>query len=344
MPKEIGTPIAKILQFASSRPHPSCVIQIPRILILILVLSFSNLSLADHVDYERSLVLAAENGSKTNVERAVRNGANVNSIVKVHGYEELTPLMAACLSSRLDILEFLLRNGAEIDLRTSHRETALIIASAKGDIETVEFLLKHGANADIQDNTGKVAAIRAAERGNFSVVKLLTKEKTPTGLPSAMLIGSAREGNVETLKEMIRKGANLNAEAEGGGTALMAASVHCKARIVSILLRAGANVNYQTSIGGETALHWARDGGCLEVIKVLINAGANPNIKDTGFGWTPLMWAANDGDINSVKLLLQNGSNPNIESGSGETAENLAKGAVARGMAEEDLIHLFKKQ
>jgi ankyrin repeat protein len=74
------------------------------------------------------------------------------------------------------------------------------------------------------------------------------------------------------------------------------------------LLDKGANVN---AIGkdGWTALHWAvRDAGAPAVIKLLLEKGAKPNVVTSDFGYSPLVYAAERGRLSIVKMLLEAGA------------------------------------
>jgi len=280
------------------------------------------------------LVRAAREARLSVVTKMVRAGAALNVTAELDG-ENISPLMAACRSANLKVIEFLLQNGARVDFRNPTGETALIIASAKGDLETVLLLRKYGADTRLKDNTGRDAAIRAAEKGNFEIAELLaTPDESQESFNAAMLIGAAAEGEIAILQRMIAKKANVNARAIGGETALEAAAVNCRSKIVDTLLRAGADVN----IGYNSPLHYATENGCIETMEILLRGGANINGIERGSGWTPLMVASNNGNPEAVRLLLSYGSDPNAETASKETALSIARWAIARGAGSEEVV------
>jgi ankyrin repeat protein len=56
-----------------------------------------------------------------------------------------------------DMLEVLLDNGADVNMRTDEGRTALMQAAAYGSVKTVRFLLTRGADRNLQDNEGRTA-------------------------------------------------------------------------------------------------------------------------------------------------------------------------------------------
>jgi hypothetical protein len=76
---------------------------------------------------------------------------------------------------------------------------------------------------------------------------------------------------------------------------------------VKALLGKGADVNAKTRYGA-TALSFACDRGNLEVVKVLIEHGADVNVKDTFYQATPLVWAISRNHAEIVTLLLDKGA------------------------------------
>ena len=103
------------------------------------------------------------------------------------------------------------------------------------------------------------------------------------------------------------------------------------------LVTAGADVNGPDAVGG-TPLYWAARGGHAfgphrcgtedptrpAVIATLIELGANPNVQDRrpripggASGWTPLFVALHHEQFKSAQVLLEHGADPNIRSDQG---------------------------
>ncbi|HET6373542.1 MAG TPA: ankyrin repeat domain-containing protein [Candidatus Polarisedimenticolia bacterium] len=76
---------------------------------------------------------------------------------------------------------------------------------------------------------------------------------------------------------------------------------------VKSLLGKGAEVNAATEFGA-TPLILAADRGHVEVVKALLAGGADVNKKDTTYDSSPIVWAAYNGHAAVVALLLQSGA------------------------------------
>ena len=88
------------------------------------------------------------------------------------------------------------------------------------------------------------------------------------------LLDSAKYGNANRVKSLIKQGANVNAKDENGWTALMWASMLGHFEIVKILVENGADINVRDK-NGFTALTEATRGEYVEVAKYLKSKGAN---------------------------------------------------------------------
>jgi ankyrin repeat protein len=87
------------------------------------------------------------------------------------------------------------------------------------------------------------------------------------------LLEAVRLNEIEEVKKLIEKGADVNVVDEYGATALYWASYKGHSEIVKILIEAGADVNV-VNRDGETALYWTSSWGYSEIVKILKEAGA----------------------------------------------------------------------
>ena len=111
-------------------------------------------------------------------------------------------------------------------------------------------------------------------------------------------------GDVSKVREMLSDGIPVNVRDESDGfTALHhgAMNVTKIADVVNELLKNGANVNAQTKFG-QTPLHWAANCNHIDIMKTLLQHGADPTIPNYK-GETPLIWARNKGYEGAMSLL-----------------------------------------
>ena len=143
---------------------------------------------------------------------------------------------------------------------------------------------------------------------------------------------AAARGDIETVQDLLRNGADVNTAQGDGMTALHWAAERGDAKLAEVLVYSGANVNAGTRIGRYTPLHLASRGGHGDVVLALLRAKANPNATTTNSGVTPLHLAALAGKADVVAALLRSGADVNAKEASwGQTPLIFA---ASRGQVE----------
>jgi len=102
-----------------------------------------------------------------NIKLLIKNGANINTQdkyifedkngVRLLSTGQTTPLMFACMLKPVKIVEFLLKKGADPNLKSSTGQTALMMATIRGRFEIVKLLLEYGADFNIKDHNNTKA-------------------------------------------------------------------------------------------------------------------------------------------------------------------------------------------
>jgi ankyrin repeat protein len=140
------------------------------------------------------------------------------------------------------------------------------------------------------------------------------------GSNDAPVAEAAMSGDRDTVRSLLKEGADVNAAMGDGMTALHWAARKGDVELAQMLLYAGANVKAMTRLGNYTPVLMASETGNAKMIEMLLKAGASAKDTTTN-GTTPLMLAAVAGRADAVKLLLDAGADPNVtESARGETA------------------------
>jgi ankyrin repeat protein len=139
------------------------------------------------------------------------------------------------------------------------------------------------------------------------------------------LMIAARAGQVEAVKRLLARGANMDANCNWGVTALMLAAQYDHQDVARILLAHGADPNRRAPKGG-TALWYAlqeSDVSC-SMIELLVAGGADPDARSAQ-GDTPLMTAASTGNAAIVRLLLEHGAG----AGTGALRRSMIRGCTS---------------
>jgi len=130
---------------------------------------------------------AAFRGDAGQVKRLVEQGHNINYAL---GDGE-TALTSAVRGGRVDIVRFLLANGADANKQNwlSDR-TPLMFAANSGDTEMIKILLDHGADAcrTVKYSDNETAQRIAESKHNLAVAQYLASHsecKLPPRLPVA---------------------------------------------------------------------------------------------------------------------------------------------------------------
>jgi hypothetical protein len=123
-------------------------------------------------------------------------------------------------------------------------------------------------------------------------------------LATPALHAAAQEGSASGVRELLDRGAAVDARASNGATALHYAAGlgHCDA--ADELLRGGAAIDARVSDKGGTPLHMAAGAGHERAVTLLVGRGAGLELLDE-HGLTPIQLAARLGRSGIVRLLDQ---------------------------------------
>ncbi len=125
--------------------------------------------------------------------------------------------------------------------------------------------------------------------------------------PDSRVADAAMRGDLDTVRELVEAGADVNAPRGDGMTALHWAAVHGNVGMARLLLGAGADPESATRLGAHRPLHVASREGSGEIVAFLVRAGADAGaVTETGV--TPLHFAAAAGTVDAVRALIEHGS------------------------------------
>ena len=111
----------------------------------------------------------ARNGTVEQAKVLLNQDAEIFNTVNEGGY---SPLMLACYRGNIKVAQFLMENGADINVKSS-MGSPLMAAVVKGNIEIVKALLAKKADVNATDANGITALIYAVQFRNEEILKLL---------------------------------------------------------------------------------------------------------------------------------------------------------------------------
>ncbi|XP_032240615.1 palmitoyltransferase ZDHHC17 isoform X2 [Nematostella vectensis] len=210
-----------------------------------------------HLDYSQfDLTKAVQYGIVSRVQELVEKEGVSPGIADT---ENITPLHWAAINNRIDIAEYLILKGADVDHQGGILNASpLHWAIRQGHLGMVVCLMKHKADPTIQDVEGCTALHAAAQNGQTSIMAYL-----------------------------LAKGMDVDLPDKNGMTPLMWAAYRCfSVDAVRMLVTMGASVNKTDSVHSNTALHWAVSSNNHNVIHPIAKAGASIDLVNAK-GETP---------------------------------------------------------
>ena len=204
-----------------------------------------------------ALFLAARSdGSAEIVKRLIAAGADVHAVDGA----KMTILHAAAAGDDAETLRLIVNAGVGVNAVDFAGFTPLIYAASNRNVAAVRLLLAKGADVNVRSGDGSFQKVKAGAiaLGHWAPLTASVALATP-----------------ELVKTLLDAGASLQTTDVRGMTPLMLAVANDRQNIdvIRMLIARGADVNAK-SRAGETALDWAVKIGAKPAIEALRGAGA----------------------------------------------------------------------
>jgi len=279
-----------------------------------------------------ALIGAAIYGDPSTLRFLLQHSANPD-LQDTYGH---TALMLAAGNGHEACVQALLRAKANTELVDTTGRTALEHAEIMGHTAIAQLIRQHAAPPqpaaaapDTPLDAGEPAEsstaslppeiYESARRGELrKVVEWLRKGGAVDALASSttttdgrvstfgLLHAAAANDHLEMVRELLKRGANVDLTSSLGLTALMNAAGHGRLSILLVLLQHSANPDLQNTYG-VTALMLAVLGGHEACVQALLRADANTELLDK-HGDTALQLAKAQGHTAIAQLLRQHAS------------------------------------
>jgi ankyrin repeat protein len=191
------------------------------------------------------------------------------------------PIIAAAARGDIELIDLLLKRGANIDASYSPGRTALFEALFSQKLGTAKFLIEHGANVNVADEAGTTYAMIAASWRNPEFLNCLLESGASVTAENrfgqGLLSNAARAGNLQRVQDLMSRGARIEATGKSGTEALRWAIEGQNPAIVSLFIKQGVDVNAHIPYESITLLQKAEQLGNQQIIALLRSAGARGN-------------------------------------------------------------------
>lgn len=179
-------------------------------------------------------------------------------------------LTLAAIKGMVDLVEYLIENGADVNQTNNQGGTALQLAAFHGHYEIVKLLLSKGANPNIKSVFDQTPLLMACIEGHEKVVKVLLRHGADPTIDNQTPIFVSCAGGWPSVVKILLENGNVNVNVEGSDSLypIHYASMNDNLDTVKLLIENGAIINTKT-LEDITPLHLAAYNGCFSIVKVI---------------------------------------------------------------------------
>jgi ankyrin repeat protein len=244
--------------------------------------------------------------------------------------EGYTALMLAIQNGAADVIDFVLQWDPDVNARSASGTNPLMVSLSRASetdrsppLNLLEELLRRGANPNTSDNDGLTALHHACALGYLEATRLLLDHGALVHIASAKGISPLEEAfngrSTGVFAELIDRGADADAMWSMGEVPLSQCVIKGELDIFRILLDV-ADVNQINGEGATALLVACSRGDRHEHIRLLLSRpGLDLDFVDrnwqTNFEGTPhnsLSLSAHKGDYLATEMLLSAGADPGL--------------------------------
>lgn len=259
-----------------------------------------------------ALILASQKGCTECVDLLLKAGANANA-------SDLMGTTALLAAAKVDIMERLIKAGADVRAQGRYGDSLLRRAVGRVDERMIRLALASGADVNARDEMGRTVMFSARGKAIQVLVDAGADVNVKDNEGKTPLLDVARHGGYRgNVMTFFKAGASLDGLSPWDAFLFLQDAVNANDIVaVKAALDAGATINETRAYGGHILLAAAQHGN-LEILRVLLDRGADPKAHHEGF--TPVMQAAIQGHTEAVRFLISRGADVNARDKNGRTA------------------------
>ncbi|MHA7841005.1 MAG: ankyrin repeat domain-containing protein [Gammaproteobacteria bacterium] len=259
---------------------------------------------------DTAFLYAARNGQLEVLRLLREKGADIYAVNR--SLNNALHLASSFSGDVLTVAWLLGLEAYDIESRAQGGETAFLYAAVKGQLEVLRLLKERGANIHALDNYGNNALhLALLFLGDVSTVMWLLEldvfdiESRAQGGQTPFLF-AAQQGQLELLKLLRKKGADIHTVDEGSNNALHLASLYSSDVLAVAWLLGLEEYDIESrSYCNRTTFLLAADMGNLEVLRLLKERGANIHALDEDGNNALYLASSFSGDVPTVTWLLE---------------------------------------
>jgi ankyrin repeat protein len=295
---------------------------------------------------DKELLEAAEAGDMEGVKKTLEDGANIDA---QNEFFSESALHIASSKGFLEIVEFLVDQGADILLLNATDFTPIHLAARDGRTKVVEFLLSRAEEIPERILSDAMHVGQMSVDGDPRIVQMLENYRVKQAKPSTdsvdeaetNLLEGAHDGNIEQVIAALKAGAEIEVVDNRGMTPIIWAALRGHQDVVKVLLEKGANIN-STNWAGWTPLMQACAQRHEELARFLVEQGADIHMK-IKYSGTALIFAAGTGQYELTKFLLDKGADPFVEITGTDDEDGMTALSYAQREGYDDVTKLLEE-
>ncbi|XP_071098477.1 serine/threonine-protein phosphatase 6 regulatory ankyrin repeat subunit B-like [Haliotis cracherodii] len=230
----------------------------------------------------------------------------VNSLLPLtdrdcHGENDMTPMMCALLSGRMDIFNLLMSHYADVSLTDGDNNSLLHLACLLDDIPQI---LLTDFDIDVPGSHGWTPVMKAAVNGAAHAFDLLVKAKAdlyPKDDNNNTILHLACHGGHASIVKYLLTKTEINACGNNGWTPVMYAAANREKNVFDLLVSKGADLSLKDDYSN-SVFHLASLGGNISIVEDLLPTSDINSRGDRGR--TAIMNAAWTGKSHIYRLLV----------------------------------------
>ena len=245
-------------------------------------------------------------------------------------HDARTYIFWASYSNNLELMKYLVAEGAKTDLIDSHGNTVLNFTATTGQLnkKLYKYLFKMGANIKTEKNHSGANALLliAPYTKDLGLIEYLTsngaslQDRDDAG--NGIFEYASKGGNISFLKLLLKNGAKI------GDNSMVFASQGLRRQKNTLetyksLENLGAKINVVDNKGRNPLHSIAYSGENIAIYNYFIDEGVDINLQDNS-GDSPFMNASNSNTLEVVKFLSKHVKNYNLKDKNGRSALAMA--------------------